>query len=139
MHCYQTHFLQRILNIYAKCPSTWIFAFLRQPAHMQNSMQKQMFFEALTYFWSKLKWREVFPGGSVVKNSPANAEDIRFANSIPGWRRSPGGGRGNPLQYSCLENVMDRGAWWAAVHGVSQRVRHHWSDLTGPLAEGKKL
>ena len=40
--------------------------------------------------------------------------------SVPGWRRSPAGRRGNPLQYSCLENPMDRGAWWAAVHGVAE-------------------
>ena len=58
-----------------------------------------------------------FPGGSVVKNPPANAGD---ADSIPGLGRSPGGGHGNPLQYSCLENPMDRGTWQAAVHGVSK-------------------
>ena len=86
---------------------------------MQNSMQKQMFFEALTYFWSKLKWREVFPGSSVVKNSPANAEDIRFANSIPGWRRSPGGGHGNPLQYPCLETEEPDGLPFMASHKES--------------------
>jgi len=49
-----------------------------------------------------------FPGGSVVKNPPANAVDL---GSIPGSGRSPGEGNGNPLQYSCLENPMDRGAW----------------------------
>ena len=54
----------------------------------------------------------------VVKNPPANAGDIRDAGSIPGLGRSPGGGHGNPFQYSCLENPMDRGAWWAIVHGV---------------------
>ena len=48
----------------------------------------------------------------VVKNSPANVGDIRDAGSIPGLGRSPGGGNGNPLQYSCLENPMDREAWW---------------------------
>ena len=63
-----------------------------------------------------------FPNGSVVKNLPANAGD---AGSIPGLARSPGGGNGNPLQYSCLENPMDRGAWWAIVHGVSKE-----SDMT---------
>ena len=47
----------------------------------------------------------------MVKNPPANAEDIRDEGSIPGLGRSPGGGHGNPLQYSCLENPMDRGAW----------------------------
>ena len=53
----------------------------------------------------------------VVKNLLANAEDV---GSIPGSGRSSGGGHGNPLQYSCLENSMDRGAWWATVHGVPE-------------------
>ena len=61
-----------------------------------------------------------FPGGTVVKNSPANAGDIRDMGSIPGSRRYPGVGNGNPLQYSCLEDSMNRGAWWATVHGVSK-------------------
>ena len=55
----------------------------------------------------------------VVKNLPANAGDIRNTASIPGSGRSPAEGHGNPLQYSCLENPMDRGAWWATVHGVA--------------------
>ena len=54
----------------------------------------------------------------VVKNPPANAGDIRDVGLIPGSRRLPGGGYGNPLQYSCLENPVDRGAWWATVHRV---------------------
>ena len=52
-----------------------------------------------------------FPGYAVVKNPPASAGDARDGGSIPGWGRSPGGGNGNLLQYSCLENSMDRGAW----------------------------
>ena len=56
----------------------------------------------------------------VVKNPPANAGDIRDVGSIPGSGRSPGGGHGNPLQCSCLENPMHRGAWWAAVHRVAE-------------------
>ena len=56
----------------------------------------------------------------MVKNPPANAGDVRDAGSMPGLGRSPGGGHGNPLQYSCLENPMDRGAWWATVHGVAK-------------------
>ena len=56
----------------------------------------------------------------VVENLSANAGDIRDSGSIPGLGRSPGGGHGNPLQYSCLENPMDRGDWWATVHGVTE-------------------
>ena len=55
-----------------------------------------------------------------VKNSPANAGDVRDMCLIPGSRRSPGGGHGNPRQYSCLENSMDRGAWRATVCGVAK-------------------
>ena len=57
----------------------------------------------------------------MVKNPPANAGDLRDEGSIPGSGRSPGGGLGNPLQHSCLENPMDRGAWWATVCGVTKR------------------
>ena len=56
----------------------------------------------------------------MVKNSPANAGDIRDVGSIPRSGRSPGGGHGNPLQYSCLENPMDRGACWVTVHRVAE-------------------
>ena len=56
----------------------------------------------------------------VVRNLPADAGDIGDLGLIPGSGRSPGGGHGNPLQYSCLENPVDRGAWWATVHGVAQ-------------------
>ena len=66
-------------------------------------------------YYPILKRKEGFPGGSVVKNLPANAGDVA---SIPGLGRSPGEGNGNPLQYSCLENPMDKGAWWATVHAV---------------------
>ena len=61
-----------------------------------------------------------FRGGSVVKNPPANAGDVKDMGSIPGWGRSPGGGHGNSLQYSCLENPMVRGAWQAIVHRVAK-------------------
>ena len=63
-----------------------------------------------------------FLGGSVVKNPPANAGDTGLG---PRPGRSPGEGSGHPLQYSCLGNPMDRGAWWAAVHGVAKE-----SDMT---------
>ena len=61
-----------------------------------------------------------FPGGASVKNSAANVGDIKDVGSIPRLRISPGRGHGNPLQYSCLENPMDRGAWWATVHRVAK-------------------
>ena len=60
----------------------------------------------------------------VVKNLPANAGEVRDAGLIPGSGRSPGGGKGNPLQYSCLENPMDREAWQATVHRTAE------SDVT---------
>jgi len=56
----------------------------------------------------------------VVKNPPPSAGDLRDTVSIPGSGKSPGGEHGNPLQYSCLENPMDRGAWQATVHGVTK-------------------
>ena len=61
-----------------------------------------------------------FPSGSVVKNLPANAEDTRNTGLIPGLGRDPGVGNGNSLHYSCLENFMDRGAWWATVPGIAR-------------------
>ena len=60
----------------------------------------------------------------VVKNPPANAGDVRDVGSILVSGRSPGEGNGNPLQYPCLKSPMDRGSWWATVHGVS-RVGHN--------------
>ena len=56
----------------------------------------------------------------MVKNTPANAGDLRDVGSTPGLGRSPGGGSGNPFQFSCLENPMNRGAWQAIVHRVAQ-------------------
>jgi len=65
----------------------------------------------------KLRYIQGFPGGSEVKPSARNAGDL---GSIPGSGRSPGEGNGNPLQYSCLENLMDGGGWWATVHGITK-------------------
>ena len=56
----------------------------------------------------------------MINNSPANAGDIRDVGLITGMGRSPGGGHGNPLQYSCLENPMDRGVWWAMAQRVAK-------------------
>ena len=87
--------------------STWDCSLLfpqldTQPAHSQYLMEDGM--------------KGGFPDGSAVKNPPADAGD---AGSIPGLERSSGRGNSNSLQYSCLENLMDRGAWWARVHGVA--------------------
>ena len=77
-----------------------------------------------------------FPGGSAVKNPPANAGDVGDPGSIPRWGRSPAEGNGNPPQYSCLDNPMGRGAWWAAVHEVTKsqtrlkQMSMHMTKLT---------
>ena len=73
-----------------------------------------------------------FPGGSDGKELAWNAGDL---GSIPGLGRSPGGRHGNPLQYSCLENPMDKGAWQAIVHGVAES-RHNWGDWTHTVGNG---
>ena len=72
-----------------------------------------------------------------VKNLPANAGDIRELGSVPGLGRSPGGGHGNPFHYSCLENPMDRGAWWAMVQRVTKS--HKESDTTEGTAQHSTL
>ena len=68
-------------------------------------------------FRERVKRTRGFPGGSVLNDLPAKAGD---AGSIPGLGRYPARGHGNPLQYFCLGNPMDRGAWWATVHGVAK-------------------
>ena len=68
-----------------------------------------------------------FPGGSDGEESTCNLGD---PGSIPGLGRSPGGEHGNPLQYSCLENPMDRGAWWATVHGIAELDTSEWLTLS---------
>ena len=86
-----------------------------------------------------------FPGGSDGKESACNAGDLGL---ITGLGRSPGGGHGNPLQYSCLENLMDRGDWWATVHRVtksrtrlSDQAQHELVKLVSLLKneEGRKF
>ena len=78
--------------------------------------------------WPTQYYKKGFPYGSVVKHQPANAEDTRDMGSILGFGISPGGGSGNPLQYSCLENPVDRGVWRATVHGIAE------SDITEQLS-----
>ena len=83
------------------------YRYLKLKQHLHTS-----FLMCLVLHWD-------FPGGSVVKNLPANAGDIRDAGLIPGLGRSPEGGHDNPLQCSCPENPMDRGAWQATVDRVA--------------------
>ena len=83
-----------------------------------------------------------FPGGAVVKNSPANSGDTRDVGSTSGSERCPGERNGNPLQYSCLESAMNRGAWRATVHGVTKN-QTHWTrthyTLYFPVLTGSSL
>ena len=92
---------------------------------------RSVYFPALSIFlifspklcsvWEKFYFTRGFPGGSTCKEPACQCRlGIRDAGSIPGSGRSPGGGNGNPLQYSCLENLTDRGAWRATVHGVTK-------------------
>ena len=75
---------------------------------------------SMTELWFWASRLSVFPGVSVVKNPPANAGYVKDADSIPRLGRFPGGGHGNRLQYSCLENPMDREAWPGTTHRVTQ-------------------
>ena len=79
-----------------------------------------------------------FPGGSVVKNPHANAGDMGGADTIPGSGRSPEKGNGNPIQYSCLENHMDKGAWRQPSMG-SQRVEHDLATKQQIISRTKNL
>ena len=80
-----------------------------------------------------------FLGGLVVRNPPANAGDARHVGLIPGSAGSPGEGNGNPLQYSCLENPMDRGAWWATVHRLPRYLISQLSWVSSLLTQPADL
>ena len=86
----------------------------------------RVFWKRVLNHFSSLHSPSTFPGSSDGKASAHNAGDL---GSIPGWRRSPGEGKGNPSQYSCLENPTDQGAWWATIHGVA-KSRTQLSDFT---------
>ena len=91
---------------------------LAPPRKPLTSLSSHLFiYEVKVKQITKPSYVLVFPGGSDGKESTSNGGDL---GSIPELGRSPGGGRGNPLQYSCLENPRDGGAWWAAVSGVAQ-------------------
>ena len=84
---------------------------IKEGARVLEGITEEVIFELSFEGWIG------FPGGSDGKASACNVGDL---GSIPGSGRSPGEGNGNPLQYSCLENPMDRRAWWATVHGVAK-------------------
>ena len=83
--------------------------------HYLPFQQLQNNYRSFLSIYYRFRWRKSFPCNSVSKESACSAGD---PGSIPGLGRSPGEGNGDPLQYSCLENLKDRGAWWATVHGV---------------------
>ena len=101
---------------------------LRDQGHTSWYTQTWIFFtDWLCQKWGLILGVWVSQVVLVVKNSPASAGDIRDVGSIPGSGRSPGGGRDNPLQCSCLENPMDRGAWRPTVHGVTKgQIQLKW-------------
>ena len=114
-----------------------VFFFLMQSIekHMKSKESETSFLSSLTrlprgnhneqpFYYAHMNFCEASQVAPAVRNLPAHAGDLRDVGSIPGLGRPPGGGRGSPLQYSCLESPMDRGAWWATVHGVTE------SDMT---------
>ena len=98
------------------CVCVYIYIYTHMPQAEKGCLDKQ---GSQVVIWVVLQQHLVFPGGSVVKNPPANAGD---SSSNPGLGRNPGERNGNPLQYSCLENPMDREACWAIVHGVTREL-----------------
>ena len=99
------------------------------PLNMVNMMRCQLW-HIIWWRWYDVTFRD-FSGGSEVKASACNAGDL---GSIPGLGRTPGEGNGNPLQYSCLENPMDRGDWWVArgrkESDMTERLHFHFQDLS---------
>ena len=89
--------------------------------YKQKISEKSIFPDERKEIWEQRGlFASASSGGTVVSNSPANAGDAREVGLIPGSGRSPGEGNGNSLQYSCLENSIDRGTLWATIHGVAK-------------------
>ena len=118
---------EREKSVPSRAPGTLICIRCLQKFKSDRLLSVPRIIRWLKYGWINPFWG--FPGGLDGKESALNAGD---PGSIPGSGRSPGEGNGNPLQYSCLENPMDRGAWQAAVHGVQgvQKSQTYLSDIT---------
>ena len=100
----------------APCPALHVLTYLIFETNLRATVKNSIFLVFNSYYVKTGAFQVVL----VVKNLRANEGDIRDRVSIPGSGRSSGGGHGNPLQDSCLENPMDRGAWWAIVHRITQ-------------------
>ena len=113
-----------VLILFFIWPQWWLFCFVSFMIFVEMLLQKCHDFCSFLY----MLWASQV--AQVVKNRPANAGDINDMSLIPGSGRSLGGGHGNPLQYSCLENLLDRGAWWTMVHRVSKsQTRQKWLSM----------
>ena len=102
--------VKNVLQLYQNCGYTGIYICKNSSSYMSKI--------CAFYYMYTIPWTSQV--ALVIKILPVNAGDVRDPGSIPGLRRSPGGGHGNPLQYSCLENPIDRGTWQATVHGVAK-------------------
>ena len=113
--------------------NTLQYSCLENPMEEEPGRLQSMGSHIVGHDWSNLALG--FPGGRVVKNLPAHAGDSGDRSLILGLGRPPGVGIGNLLQYSCLGNPMDRGAWWSTVHGgckVSDTTEHSWMHYACP-------
>ena len=128
-----TKLIIRVIQI--KATARYHFTSVRMP--LPNKARKNERWQGcgekgtLVHCWRERKlvsllWKTSFPGGSVVKSPPANAGEARDVGVNPGLGRSPAVGNGNPLQYSCLGNSMEKGNWRAIIHGVTKS----WTQLS---------
>ena len=118
------------------CPRSRLTPRRRPEAPSDGALGKRhAFVDLMLFFVGPVARRDStaypgFPGGAAGKNSPANAGDTRDAGSIPGLGRCPGGGNGSLRKYSCLENPMGRGTWWATDRGVSENRARLYTQLS---------
>ena len=109
-----------------------LFSFIEKKclAHWQVNIFHLLLIQNRGHSISISVWESGFPGGTTGKEPICQCRRLNKHGLIPGSGRSPGGGHGNPLQYSCLENAMDRGAWWAIDHGVIKSwTRLKWLSM----------